>query len=55
MAKCPLFRPTSSIDASGRGGPTLALLETLGLAKPEATEIGIEVGYSSTIFEAPEG
>jgi 2-polyprenyl-6-methoxyphenol hydroxylase-like FAD-dependent oxidoreductase len=42
------------VDASGRGGPTLALLETLGLAKPEATEIGIDVGYSSAIFEAPE-
>jgi 2-polyprenyl-6-methoxyphenol hydroxylase-like FAD-dependent oxidoreductase len=42
------------VDASGRGGPTLALLETLGLPKPEVTEIGIDVGYSSTIFEVPE-
>jgi 2-polyprenyl-6-methoxyphenol hydroxylase-like FAD-dependent oxidoreductase len=42
------------VDASGRGGPTLALLEALGLPKPDATEIGIDVGYSSAIFEAPE-
>jgi 2-polyprenyl-6-methoxyphenol hydroxylase-like FAD-dependent oxidoreductase len=42
------------IDASGRGAPTLALLDALGLPKPEETEIGIDVGYSSIIFEAPK-
>jgi 2-polyprenyl-6-methoxyphenol hydroxylase-like FAD-dependent oxidoreductase len=41
------------VDASGRGGPTLALLEALGLPKPESTEIGVDVGYASAIFEAP--
>ncbi len=40
------------VDASGRGGLTLALLEALGLAKPEITEIGVDVCYSSAIFEA---
>jgi len=42
------------IDASGRGGPTLALLETLGPSELETTEIGVDVGYASALFEAPE-
>jgi len=42
------------VDASGRGGPTLALLEALGLPKPETAEIGVDLGYSSAIFEASE-
>jgi 2-polyprenyl-6-methoxyphenol hydroxylase-like FAD-dependent oxidoreductase len=42
------------IDASGRGGPTLALLRALGRPEPETTEIGVDVGYASALFEAPE-
>jgi 2-polyprenyl-6-methoxyphenol hydroxylase-like FAD-dependent oxidoreductase len=39
------------IDASGRAIPTLSLLERIGAPKPETTEIGIDVGYASAIFE----
>jgi 2-polyprenyl-6-methoxyphenol hydroxylase-like FAD-dependent oxidoreductase len=42
------------IDASGRGGPTLALLKALGQPEPDATEIGVDVGYASAVFEAAE-
>jgi flavin-dependent dehydrogenase len=42
------------IDASGRGAPTLAALQALGLGEPETTEIGVDVGYASALFEAPE-
>jgi 2-polyprenyl-6-methoxyphenol hydroxylase-like FAD-dependent oxidoreductase len=41
------------VDASGRGTLTLAFLETLGLGKPEETEIGIDQAYSTAIFEIP--
>jgi 2-polyprenyl-6-methoxyphenol hydroxylase-like FAD-dependent oxidoreductase len=41
------------VDASGRGTLTLALLEALGLPKPEETEIGIDQAYSTAIFERP--
>jgi len=42
------------VDASGRGGPTLTLLQALELPQPETTEIGVDVAYSSVIFEAPK-
>jgi 2-polyprenyl-6-methoxyphenol hydroxylase-like FAD-dependent oxidoreductase len=42
------------VDASGRGTFTLELLDTLGLARPEETEIGIDQAYSTAIFERPE-
>ena len=42
------------VDASGRAGPTLAFLDALGEPRPEETEIGIDVGYASAIFEIPE-
>jgi 2-polyprenyl-6-methoxyphenol hydroxylase-like FAD-dependent oxidoreductase len=42
------------IDASGRGGPTMALLKTLGPPETEVTEIGVDVGYASALFDAPE-
>jgi 2-polyprenyl-6-methoxyphenol hydroxylase-like FAD-dependent oxidoreductase len=42
------------IDASGRGALTLALLESIGAAKPDETEIGIDVAYSTAIFEVPK-
>ena len=41
------------VDASGRAAPTLAFLERIGWPKPEVTEIGIDMGYASAIFEIP--
>ena len=41
------------VEASGRGGLTLQLLEALSLPKPEETEIGIDQAYASTIVEWP--
>ena len=42
------------VDASGRGGLTLALLEAVGHPMPDETLIGIEQGYSTAIFEIPD-
>jgi 2-polyprenyl-6-methoxyphenol hydroxylase-like FAD-dependent oxidoreductase len=42
------------VDASGRATLTLALLETLGVAKPDETEIGIDQAYSTAVFEIPD-
>lgn len=42
------------VDASGRATLTLALLETIGVAKPEETEIGIDQAYSTAVFEIPD-
>ena len=42
------------VDASGRGGLTLALLEAIGHPKPDETLIGIDQGYSTAIFEIPD-
>jgi 2-polyprenyl-6-methoxyphenol hydroxylase-like FAD-dependent oxidoreductase len=39
------------IDASGRGALTAALLQAMGRPLPEETSIGIDLGYSSCIFE----
>ncbi|WOH47964.1 NAD(P)/FAD-dependent oxidoreductase [Bradyrhizobium sp. sBnM-33] len=39
------------VEASGRCGLTLQLLEELSLQKPEETEIGIDQAYASTIVE----
>ncbi len=41
------------VEASGRCGLTLQLLEELSLPKPEETEIGIDQAYASTIVERP--
>lgn len=41
------------VEASGRCGLTLQLLEELSLQKPEETEIGIDQAYASTIVERP--
>ena len=40
-----------AVDASGRAGPTLSFLERIGAPKPEQTEIGVDIGYASAIFE----
>jgi 2-polyprenyl-6-methoxyphenol hydroxylase-like FAD-dependent oxidoreductase len=37
------------VDASGRGAPTLSLLDALGCERPEVTEVSLEIGYSTTI------
>jgi 2-polyprenyl-6-methoxyphenol hydroxylase-like FAD-dependent oxidoreductase len=42
------------VDASGRGALTQAVLESLGLAKPEETEIGIDIAYATTVFDVPQ-
>jgi 2-polyprenyl-6-methoxyphenol hydroxylase-like FAD-dependent oxidoreductase len=41
------------VEASGRCGLTLQLLEELSLKRPEETEIGIDQAYASTIVERP--
>jgi 2-polyprenyl-6-methoxyphenol hydroxylase-like FAD-dependent oxidoreductase len=41
------------VEASGRCGLTLKLLEELSLERPEETEIGIDQAYASTIVERP--
>jgi 2-polyprenyl-6-methoxyphenol hydroxylase-like FAD-dependent oxidoreductase len=43
-----------TVDASGRAAPTLALLAKVGLAKPEVLEIGIDLAYSTALFEIPD-
>jgi len=42
------------VDASGRATLTLALLEAVGGAKPDETEIGIDQAYSTAVFEIPD-
>jgi 2-polyprenyl-6-methoxyphenol hydroxylase-like FAD-dependent oxidoreductase len=42
------------VEASGRCGLTLQLLEDLSLPRPEETEIGIDQAYASTIVERPQ-
>jgi len=41
------------VEASGRCGLTLQMLEELSLPRPEETEIGIDQAYASTIIERP--
>ena len=41
------------IDASGRGALSLALLDSIGAARPAETEIGIDITYASAIFDIP--
>jgi 2-polyprenyl-6-methoxyphenol hydroxylase-like FAD-dependent oxidoreductase len=42
------------VDASGRGAPTLALLQSIGQPLPEETRIGIDLGYATCIFAIPD-
>jgi 2-polyprenyl-6-methoxyphenol hydroxylase-like FAD-dependent oxidoreductase len=42
------------IDASGRGTPTLGLLQSIGRPLPEETTIGIDLGYATSIFFIPD-
>src|SRR6476620_2416608 len=42
------------VDASGRGAPTLALLQSIGRPLPEETTIGIDLSYSTCAFAVPD-
>lgn len=42
------------VDASGRGSQTPRHLEQLGLASPPVTELPVNIGYASQIFEPPQ-
>jgi 2-polyprenyl-6-methoxyphenol hydroxylase-like FAD-dependent oxidoreductase len=42
------------VDASGRAIPTLSFLDSIGAPKPKQTEIGVDVGYASAIFDPSE-
>jgi 2-polyprenyl-6-methoxyphenol hydroxylase-like FAD-dependent oxidoreductase len=42
------------VDASGRGGPTLALLKSIGRPLPEETTIGVDFGYATAVFAIPD-
>jgi 2-polyprenyl-6-methoxyphenol hydroxylase-like FAD-dependent oxidoreductase len=42
------------VDASGRGTLALGALESMGLAKPKEIEIGIDMAYSTSLFEQPD-
>ncbi|NOJ48199.1 FAD-dependent oxidoreductase [Bradyrhizobium archetypum] len=51
--RCATLDADLVVEASGRCGLTLQLLEELSLQKPEETEIGIDQAYASTIVERP--
>jgi hypothetical protein len=42
------------VDASGRGAPTLALLQSIDRPLPEETTIGIDLSYSTCVFAIPD-
>lgn len=42
------------VDASGRGTLTLGVLESIGAPLPEATTIGVDLGYATAVFQIPE-
>jgi 2-polyprenyl-6-methoxyphenol hydroxylase-like FAD-dependent oxidoreductase len=41
------------VDASGRGAPTLTLLDALGWDRPQMTEIGVDLSYNTAVVEIP--
>jgi len=41
------------VDASGRGAPTLTLLDALGWDRPQVTEIGVDISYATAVVEIP--
>jgi 2-polyprenyl-6-methoxyphenol hydroxylase-like FAD-dependent oxidoreductase len=41
------------VDASGRGGLTRTLFDTLGWAQPKSTEIGVDISYSTAVVQIP--
>jgi 2-polyprenyl-6-methoxyphenol hydroxylase-like FAD-dependent oxidoreductase len=42
------------IDVSGRGFPTLALLEAINRPRPREMEIGVDLSYATAIFSIPK-
>jgi 2-polyprenyl-6-methoxyphenol hydroxylase-like FAD-dependent oxidoreductase len=42
------------VDASGRGALTMALLDSIGHARPAETTIGVDVGYATAVFAMPD-
>jgi 2-polyprenyl-6-methoxyphenol hydroxylase-like FAD-dependent oxidoreductase len=42
------------VDASGRGQLTLDLLRSMGRPLPDETKIGIDLGYSTVMFDIPD-
>jgi 2-polyprenyl-6-methoxyphenol hydroxylase-like FAD-dependent oxidoreductase len=38
------------IDASGRGAPTLGLLDVLGWEKPQETVVGVDISYTTAVL-----
>jgi 2-polyprenyl-6-methoxyphenol hydroxylase-like FAD-dependent oxidoreductase len=41
------------VDASGRGAPTLTLFDALGWDRPQMTEIGVDITYTTAVVEIP--
>jgi 2-polyprenyl-6-methoxyphenol hydroxylase-like FAD-dependent oxidoreductase len=41
------------VDASGRGAPTLTLLDALGWDRPQMTEIGVDISYNTAVVAIP--
>ncbi|HEX3348467.1 MAG TPA: NAD(P)-binding protein, partial [Acetobacteraceae bacterium] len=41
------------VDASGRGAPTLTLLDALCWDRPQMTEIGVDISYATAVVEMP--
>jgi 2-polyprenyl-6-methoxyphenol hydroxylase-like FAD-dependent oxidoreductase len=41
------------VDASGRAALTLALLDALGVPRPEQTVIGVNIAYATAVLEMP--
>ena len=41
------------VDASGRGPPTMALLDALGLRRPPVTEISVDISYATVVVQIP--
>jgi 2-polyprenyl-6-methoxyphenol hydroxylase-like FAD-dependent oxidoreductase len=41
------------VDASGRGAPTLSLLDALCWDRPQVTEIGVDITYATAVVEIP--
>ena len=52
--ECPETLDTDLVvDASGRGVPILTLFDTLECARPETTEIGVDITYATAVVEIP--
>jgi hypothetical protein len=41
------------VDASGRCTPTLALLDALGLKRPDETVVGVDISYTTALLPRP--